>query len=256
MAAKFYLIVLGLAAAVGVTLRSLMLFCTIDHTSGFIKTEYLPLAVIIIVLMIVAAALVFLIPLLSKTKANLNPKTATLVYIVCEVVMAISVLYEAFFSSILNYASSLQIVMHKAAAVGTAIALLYAAFCKFKNINYSKLINIVPVAFFISRIIIVFSEFATLATVSDTIIETAAMCLALVTFLNFAKQGCNIELKYPNLCRSVAVLSAYVCLVASLPRVFYFFTHPQGLAYFSNIPSFTILAAAIFSIGVALKFEE
>ena len=197
MAAKFNLIVLGLAAAVGVTLRSLMLFYTVDHTSGFIKTEYLPFAIVIIVLMVVAAALIFFVSLLSKQKIGLNPKTANIVYIVCEVVMATAILYEAFFSPLLSYAKALQIILHKAVAAGSAIALLYAAFCKLKGIEYPKVITIMPVLFFISRVIIVFSEFATLATVSDTIIETAAMCLALLTFLNFSKLDSSSIINVP-----------------------------------------------------------
>lgn len=256
MSVKLNLIACCIAAAAGVTLRSLMLFYTIDHSSGFIKNEYFSLALIIIALMLVAAVLVFFIGLFGKQKTEFSPQTATLIYSICEIVMAVAILNEAFFSSLLNYATTLQILMHKAAAVGSAVALLYAAFYKLTRREYSKVLTVVPITFFVSRIIIVFSEFASLATVSDTIIETAAMCLALITVLNFAKFNCGIELKSIKLCKAVAMLSFYVCLVGSLPRIIYLIANMGGLSYFANIPAFTIFAAAIFSAGAVLKFDE
>ncbi|MBQ1186298.1 MAG: hypothetical protein IIX54_01240 [Clostridia bacterium] len=253
---KINLSVFGIVVAVGIILRSFMLSFTVETTSGFIKSEYMPWAVFIIALLTISAAFVFFIAFFGKQKNTLPFKTTTLIYSIAEIIMAVAMLNEAFFSSLLKYAQPTQIILHKLAAVLSAAGLLYIAGSKLFGKEYSKHATILPITFFITRIIVVFSEFAALATVSDTVIETICMCLALVTFLNFAKISCGINLKNVTLCKSVAMLCCFACAVGSIPRIICLLMNTTSFEYFSNIPIFTTFAAAIFSFSVAFKCEE
>lgn len=256
MSAKLNLAIFGIVAAVGVIVRSFMLSFTVEQTSGFIKSEYLPWAIFIIALLTVSAVFVFFVAYFGKQKSVIPKKTANLIYSVSEIVLAVAILYEAFFSSLLKYAKPTQIIFHKLAAVLSVVALLYIAFCKLTGRDYSKYATIAPILFFITRIIIVFSEFAALATVSDTIIETICMCLALVTCLNYAKLSCGIPIKSIRLYKSVAVLCSYACAVGSVPRMVCFLISNNSFEYFANIPVLTTFAAALFAFAFAIKCDE
>lgn len=256
MLSKLNYLVCGITVVVGVVLRTLMLTFTIDRNSGFIKNEYMTWAVAIIVLLVIAAALVFFVSFYNKQKIKITPKSETIIFGATEAILAIAVINEAFFSPLLNYAKNFQSILHKLLALLSALAFLYVGFCRFKNREYPKTITIAPIAFFISRVIIVFSEFASLATVSDTVIETASMCLALVTFLNYAKFSCGIKIKSLPLCKAVSALCAFVCAVGSVPRIICFILDPKAFQYFANTPVLTIFAASLFATAFALKCEE
>lgn len=256
MLSKINFFICGITVVVGIVLRTLMLTFTIDRNNGFIKNEYMTLAIAIIALLVVSAALIFFVSFYNKQKFKLVFKYNFLIFGVAEVLMAVAVINEAFFSPLLSYATSFQSIIHKVMALLTAFSFAYTVYCKVTKCEYPKIITIAPIAFFISRVIIVFSEFASLATVSDTIIETAAMCLALITLLNYSKFSCEIPIKNMRLCKAVAALCSFVCAVGSVPRIICQILDPKNFQYFSNTPVLTIFAASLFAAAFALKCEE
>ena len=252
MGAKLNYIILGVSLAVGVVLRTFMLLFMIEPHSGFIKHQYITPAVLVIVFIIIAAALVFFTAL--NHKGNLKFSALPLVKAISGIIMALAIFYEAFASSLLKYATPTQNLLHKAAAVLSVAAFLYMAYCYFAKINCKKPVVVAPIVFWITRVITVFTEFASLATVSDSVIETATMCLCLIVFLNSAKQECELEIK-AGLNRAVALLCGFTGLVSALPRIICSIITPTAFGYFSNIPPFTSLAAAIFAVVFALSIQ-
>ena len=255
MSAKLNYLILGISLAVGVVLRTFMLLFTVETNSGFIKQAYITPALLIIVFIVIAAALVFVTSLNHK-KRILKQETIPLAKAITGLLLAVAIFYEAFLSNLLEYATPTQSLFHRVSAILSVAAFIYIAVCYFTKKEYPKIIAAVPILFWITRVITVFTEFATLATVSDTVIETATMCLCLFVFLNSAKVECKIEIKRMNLARAVAALCGYVGLVSSLPRIICAVITPEAFGYFSNIPPFTSLAAALFAINFALQIEE
>ncbi len=249
-----YLILCG-SLAVGAVLRVFMLLFTVNHGSGFIAHEYITPAILMIAVMVIAAVLVFVSALTQKQKA-LNLSFMPLVGAVVSILMAVAIFCEIFASSLLKYAPPTQSILHKASGVLAVLALLYMAACYFIKKDYPKVITVFPIAFWITRVITVFTEFAALATVSDMVLETLAMCLCLFVFMDYGKLQCGLTVKSKRLTRAVALLCGYICLVSSLPRIICAAFAPSAFTYFANIPPYTTLAAALFAISFALQTEE
>lgn len=256
MTAKLKYIVFTASVLIGVVLRTLMLAFTVEQNSGFIKNQYLTTASIITTVLLLAAALVFFVFLLKNqsgtNKLKISNEFLGLVYLL----MASAIFFEAFFSSLLSYATLIQVIAHKASALLSAAALLYMAACRILKIDFPKIITLLPVVFWITRVITVFSEFATLAAVSDSWIETVSMCLCLVVFLNFSKTECSVQIKNRTLMTSVSAVCAYFCVIGSVPRFILMVFMPSGFAYFQNIPALTSMAAAVFAASFALSKHE
>ena len=257
MGAKLSGIIFATSLAVGVVLRVFMLLFTVNPVSGFIEHEYLTSAVLMIIFMIVAAALIFVSAYCGKIKNPLG-RYMPLIGAIVNIVLAVAIFYEVFISKLLEYAAGMQKLMHMATGTLSVLALLYMAVCYFTKTDYPKILSALPILFWITRVITAFSEFAALATVSDIIIETAAMCLCLFVFMDNSKLLVGISVKNKKVTRAVAAICGYTCLVSSLPRIICMIAKPSAFDYFANIPSFTTLAAAFFAVYVALsiKIEE
>lgn len=254
MGAKLSGIIFGCSIAVGVALRVVMLMFAVNPVSGFIEHEYLTTTVLMIIFMSVAAVLVFVSAFSGQIKL-LNDKLMSLIGAVVNIVLAVAVFYEVFISKLLEYALPTQKLLHTVAGILAVLALLYMAVCYFTKTDYPKIITAIPIIFWITRVITIFSEFAALATVSDIIIETVAMCLCLFSFMDYGKLACGISVKNVRLTRAVAALCGYTCLLGSLPRIICIIAKPTAFEYFANIPSLTTLAAAIFAVHFALNIK-
>ena len=254
MGAKLSGIIFATSLAVGVVLRVFMLLFTVNPVSGFIEHEYLTSAVLMMIFMTVAAALIFVSAYSGKIKLPFE-RFMPLIGAIVNIAFALAVFYEVFISKLLEYAGATQKLFHMATGTLTVLALLYMAVCYFTKTDYPKILTAFPVLFWITRVITAFSEFASLATVSDTVIETTAMCLCLFVFMDNSKMAVGISVKNKRLTRAVAALCGYTCLVSSLPRIICMIAKPSAFGYFANIPCTTALAAAFFAVYVALSIK-
>ncbi len=253
MSQKLNLIIFAFSVLIGVALRTFMLLFTVEYDSGFIKSQYTVLVIFMAILLLIAATLIFFSSYYQKKRNLKLPVSNTVIYGVAEALMAVAIIYEAFFSPLLSYISGVQFTLHKVAALISAAALIYMCVCRFTKSEFPKIITIIPVLFWITRVITVFTEFAILATVTDTVLETISMCLALLVFLNFSKQQCGIEVKNERLNFAVSMLCGYFCALSSIPRFICAIISPNAFGYFSNIPALTTFAAALFVTAVALN---
>lgn len=255
MSQKLDFIIFGISVIIGIILRSFMLIFTVDYNNGFIKSQYTSLVIVMAVLLLVAAALVFFSFFYQKKSILKLKKPNKLVLGISEGLMAAAIISEAFVSPLLNYITGFQLVIHKIASLISAAALIYMCACRFTKMEYPKIITIAPVLFWLTRVITVFTEFATLATITDTVLETISMCLALVVFLSFSKQQCGVEIKSQQLSLATTMLCGYFCALSSVPRLICALIIPNAFGYFSNIPALTTFATAIFVTMIALNKE-
>ena len=253
MSQKLNLIIFAASVLIGIIVRTFMLVFTVDYNSGFIKSEYTALVICISVILFIAALLVFFSSFFKNKKTLKVKLPVNYIFGTAEILMAAAIIYEAFFSVLLNYIQGAQFTLHKVTSLVSAAALIYVCVSRFTGREYFKIITIIPVLFWITRVITVFTEFATLATVSDTILETISMCLALVVFLNYSKSQCKIEVKSEKLNYATALLCGYFCAISSVPRFVCALITPNAFDYFANIPALTTFAAAVFATVIVLN---
>lgn len=218
MTVKLNCIIFAISALVGIAMRSLMVFFTIDPASGFVMQEYFLPNLFITILLGIACIAGFATALLIKTHIPLEVKLNNLPLSLSLTWVALGIGYETFFSDILINVSGFQIAVHSVLTLLSIAALVFIAVCKLTNMPYQPIISLVPVAFWVMRLIIVFTGFSTISTISDTIIETATMCLTLAVFLFYAKIECYQSTKNYKLFFATALACSTVSLVASVPR--------------------------------------
>lgn len=247
MTVRLNQIIFVLCIITGATLRSIMMLYTVDSVSGFIKPEYANPATLIIGFLVFAAALVFISSLLLKINKELTPQVNSLPFSVACVIMSAAIIYETFFTEFLDKASSFQQMLQYLFAAASAVSLLFVAFCKLTRRDFGPIITVAPVVFWIMRLIVVFTEFSTISTISDTVIETVVICLAVITFSNYAKIECNMKTKYISVFFATALLCAYVSAVGSIPRIVTYLLSVGEAMHLNTVPLFTSLATAFFS---------
>lgn len=253
MTTKLNYLIFSLAALSGIAVRTVMLIFTVDSVSGFIKSEYSVAVIGIIAFLIAAAVVIFLSCSVMKTKKDTTPHINGKPFGIACILMAVAMIYETFFSRLLSYAPVFQVSLQYAFTAASAAALFYIAFCKLTDREFPKIISIAPVFFWAMRLIMIFTEFSTISTISDTVIETAGMCLSLITFLSYAKIECFQPTKHYRFFFGAALTNAYICAIGSIPRIIAdVFSFGQS-THLSTVPTTTALAAGIFSLIFAYR---
>ena len=251
MTLKLNCIIFSLTTLAAIVLRSLMLLFTIDPVSGFVRTEYALPNLFITIALIAACIIVFATAMLLGSKRPEEIKLSQPPLLCACIAMSAAMVYETFFSVLLEGANPIQSVLHYVLTVVSAAVLIGSAVMKFLKLDFPKILTLIPVIYWIMRLIIVFTSFSEISAISDTIIETTTMCLTLITFLAFSKIECNQPIKRPKLFFATALLCGTVATLGSVPRIIAFFgaaSHPQHL---NTTPVFTSLAVAFFAIAFA-----
>lgn len=246
MTLRLNTVIFCLAAITGIAVRTVMLLFTVENSSGFIKADYFFYAVGIIAFLIVSAVIIFTSAMLVKAKNTTPPAGSNKLFAAACAIAAVAFAYETFFSPLLENAKTSQQALHYVITLAAVISLFYTAFCKFTSREFPAIISIIPVIYWIMRLIIIFSEFSTISTISDTVLEIAAMCLSLITFLFYAKIEAEQPLKNYKLIFAISLLSGYVCIISSIPRIFTD-TLSQSI-HLNTIPAFTGIASAAFCV--------
>lgn len=257
MTIKLNYIIFALAALTGVAVRTTMLIFTIDPASGFFRAEYTYSAIGFIIFLTCAGLAVFISSLLLPTTTRKAVNLDGIPFCLACIIMSAAIIYETFFSSLLATAPILQQALHYAISAGTAAVLLYIAFCKFLKKEFPPILSLVPILFWGMRLIIVFTGFSTISAISDTVIETIGMCLALATFLFYAKAETMQHTSLQRFYFATAMLCGYVCAIGSVPRFVADLIAAEQAIHLNAIPSFTAFATGIFAVIFAMRlFKE
>ncbi len=256
MTARFNYLIFALATIAGVSIRTVMLLFTVDNKSGFIIPEYTVWAVVLIVFLLVSAGVVFFFSMMSSRAGIENDLTDRVFLPLASSLVAAAIIYETYFSPLLKGGISYQVFIHSTLALLSALALLIIALCGIRGMAFPPIIAAVPVFYWLIRLIIIFSSFSTISVISDTLIETAAMCLTLVSFIIYSKLegGALIKKRYP-LYFATVMLTANVCFISSVPRLICEASSVGQAVHLNTIPATTSLAVAVFLIIVSTKIK-
>ena len=187
MTVRFNLTVFALTLLMGLSLRTVMLISVVDPVSGFIKAEYSFYAVIIIAFIIFAAGFIFLTSYFMPLKASEDYLPSSIPFNLSLLVMAAAVFYESFVMKIGFAANAIQQLLYYVFSAITVVALIYMCVFKFIKKPYHPIASLFLAVFFIVRMIIIFADFSSISTTSDTIIETVLGCLIIVVSMYYAK---------------------------------------------------------------------
>lgn len=253
MTIRLHYIIFALAALTGVAVRSAMLIFTIDPASGFFRAEYTYSAIGFIIFLTCAGLAVFVSALLLPTTTRKAVTIDGIPFCAAAVLMAAAIVYETFFSSILSTVPIFQQTLHYAVSAAAVASLLYISFCKFLKKEFPPIISLAPILFWGMRLIVVFTGFSTISAISDTVIETIGMCLALSTFLFYAKVETMQRSSFQRLYFAVAMLCSFVSALGSFPRLIADIFAAEEAIHMTTIPYCTAFATGIFSFIFAME---
>lgn len=236
-----------------IALRTLMLFFTIDTTSGFIKGEYTLVATLMLAVITVAIILVFVFAMLTKKTAERTMPNNVVFKIVCPILAAV-ILYDTFFST-MDYSLT---AWHRSAefilAVVAAASLIAFSIIEFFNFKIPPLLTAAPILFWFMRLIIIFTSFSTLSNIPDNMFELAALCMILVASLQFSKLACTELSPLKQTCVFATALStASICFVTSIPRAIVTLSENSVVLHRNDLPIMTTLVAGIYFLIFALS---
>ena len=248
MTSRHNYVLFSIACLSGIAVRTVMLLFTIDPVSGFIYIDYTPHAIGLMSVLVIAGALIFGLTLFSKINRDEKVSLSYLPFQIACSVMAAAIGYETFLSPLLSKSNAMQtylLYFLVACAMATFIAVTVFGILKKP---FHPAITLLPVAYWIMRLIIVFTDFSTISTISETVIETLSMCLTLAVLLFYSKLECDqIKPSRYRLVAATAILNAYLCAVGSVPRIFSALLSLDQPTHMNIIPATTGLATAVFS---------
>ena len=253
MSIKQCSIFFAVATTIAVLLRTFMLFYTTNTETGFVKDEYSLFATIMLVLIVATPVLIYTSFMFTKKDA-VTTAPNSIFYKAISIILAAVILYDTFFST-LDYSarSSLKVLEFVAAAVSAAYLIAFAVGDYF-NVSLSPAFSLTVVAFWLARLLIIFSSFSALSNIADNMFELAAVCLVLVSSLMVSKHLTLPRTQRQNTI-TLSLLLATVCFCFStcLPRLIVTLSGKASLLHINRLPILTPLVAGIYFLIFAIE---
>lgn len=252
---KKALIFFGFATPVCALLNCLVMFFTIESQSGFFKTGYDSLATLM--LAIIGALILLSCAAFVKLKRPAAPKFWRLVKSACGFVLGICLIVEAFkFTPLIGtgefFASLIRLL-----GILSGIAFLIFTFENLLDITVLKLIYVIPVIYYVFRIISAFVYYAAVATMAETSLELFAICAMLVFTMSFAKAQNGIKNKKGKvLSLPVAILCAMLIITQIAPSAANVLFKEEILLHAHSLFIPSSIAMFLFVISASLFENE
>lgn len=166
-----------------VLLRVLQITQMTESSTGFLIKGFETIGNAVTIGIFVIAAVCVIYAAVSKDK-EIYPVTVTKPFGVIHFFLAVAIIYESLFSPISNAIHTWQILLQMVFGLLSALVLAHRGYCAFTGGKIIPITSVALVAFWITRVIIVFSSHISISSVPENIFEMAALCTALVFFLN------------------------------------------------------------------------
>ena len=254
MTVRFNITVFALAIFMGLSVRTVMLLSIIDPVSGFVKSQYMLYAVLMIAFLIFAAGFIFLVSYFMPLKGKESFVPGSIPFCVSLFIMAGAIFFESFIAKIGSAANLMQQLLYYAFSVLAIVALIYIGVFKLAKKEYHPLAALAPAIFFIVRMVVIFADFSTMSTISDTIIETVSGCLIIIVTLYYAKLESGFAAKHhTRLFFAITLMATYACAIGSVPRIICESAAQAKSIVLHQIiiPSYSGIAFALFCAALA-----
>ena len=213
------LLLFGIFLPTCLVLRALQLIFTIDSATGFIKQQYSAISVIITLVIFAAIISVGIISLATEgiklQKKDINPSLAIFSFFTGCMFIYNAVASNSIVTAVAWYNTLLFALSLASAGVFIACAIKNVYSYKFPNISL-----IIPVFYFIIKLISVFVSTSQLALVTENIFLIFANGSVLIFMFEFSKIENAVD-EAPSIKKlfCFAILAIIFCLIYSLPKI-------------------------------------
>ncbi len=201
-----------------VILRSLQLVFALDGETGFFKRGSE-----IGGMVLMGAIAVFVLALgVFGLSANRSPKKMpeNRLLAVGSLAAAAGLIYEFAVAVYPVRVPGWQVAFVKGMGGAAAIFFVHYALTKVTGIKMPKGLFALPVVYALAKLLVVFTEFSSIALISDGAISVVSCCAVLVFFLQIAKQSVDIRSgKSHKLLLASGLVAAAMCLISSVPNL-------------------------------------
>ncbi len=249
-----FTVIAVLSAVCGAVLRVLQQLFVIESKTGFFKRGYDAVGNII------TFSILAIIAVTSILWANSDfvPETfvkKTKTFAIFELLLSLAVIYDVVFTADLA-AASWQANLLRIVGIVTAAYLICKAASVISTIKVPSILAVLPVFFWLVKIISVFSVYSQVSTIADNIFELLAYCGAAVFFLYYARFINSVEsVKTVQALLPVSVATFLLCFIYAAPRiVLVFMGRPVHSANFGFVT--TIVTAAFIVCFSLIVFSD
>lgn len=213
------MVMFGVGLVSCVVLRILQLFFVVDTVTGFFKKEFETVGNIMLVAVFVIALAAAFFAFTAHRSPEQPPRTNKILGIAA-FLPAVSLVYQILGESFPASVQPWQLTLLKLTGLASALFFVLFGLKAFVKIPLFKGMFVLPVMYFIMRVICDFTVVSSLALISDNLLLITAYCTVLWFMLQFAKLYNSADNEY-GFRRLMAggILSVILCFTQSVPHI-------------------------------------
>lgn len=227
---KNYLM-LSVATIAAIVMRLIMAFFITDQKSGFVNSENIAYALFIVLIILAAAVAVFLQVFFGKKENFRSADFEGAPRIVISILLSFAVILDIG----VNKTGVLVPVWMARLYVAVAVVFIaYLIFSAFKK-ETEPLLSVIPVVFWLLRLVMTFIEFSSISNTVDNIIELVTLGVILIFFLTYSKAIClDADQKLLRNLNALSFLSCYMAFITAVPKAVIVFSGHAGILHQNN----------------------
>ncbi|MCQ2440709.1 MAG: hypothetical protein MJ076_02280 [Clostridia bacterium] len=235
-----------IALPVCIIIRTLQILCTVDGITGFFKHEYRTIGIFMSGLLLVIIGTCAVMCSFIKRCPPKMPKVKPLLG-VSSIALGVAVLFEIFTTSYNAGVPFGVLVIADVFGVATAVFFIVYALKMFKDFHIKRKLYIIPVMFFMARLVCVFITASSIALIVDNLFMILCYCSLLLFMLEYAKFANNldVDMNFKKLF-IVGMCSILLCAVSSIPRLIAIISGNTAVLHESVASVITTLIAGVF----------
>jgi len=235
-----------LALPICMILRYLQISYTIDATTGFFHNEFKLYGDLLTVAIFVPVILASVFGFFTYRTVQ-NPTERNWTLRVASGLFAVSVLFETFFGRVSINVRVWQALLLRISGLALAVFLIMYAAGLFIKIKLPTLVAVLPIIYYVMKIICDFTSISSLALISDNVIIIATYCVMLLFMLNFAKfYNDVVNEKASKKLLASGIASIILCFTQSVPYLLVNVTNGFNYSHTSLESNLSIFCAGLF----------
>lgn len=239
---------------IGILLRFLQLYFTIEPKTGFYLANADGYGQILLLLILLVVLLIAVFSNLAFYRPE-NPPKINIYLRISSLILADVFLFESFTQKVTLSTILWQSALLRICSVATAVFFIFYAISPLIKIQLPNITTLIPIPYFIIKIIYDFTAISKLALISDNVILIACYCVTLLFFLNFAKlyNNFNNERSFKRILSSGLCASA-LCLINSIPNIFINLITKNSYSHISMQTNFVLLFVGAFALSFVFSY--
>lgn len=236
-----------------VVMRILMIENVIDSISGFFYKDLAGWGTALSVAVILLCALICVAGRVFNGGSGIDFQSP--VISVLFFVLSLSVFYEGFMTGSSRTVVAWQVILLKVFGFAGAVTLVYFGICGLKKIKPKTILSVIPLLFFVLRIMVSLSVYSYEPTIADNMFDLFAICTSAIYFLYFFRLVCSVDrLKTKRCFLCVSALNFTACTLYSVPCILMILTKQSGSIHSITPSVVTDIAVAVFTAAAAVIY--